>query len=106
MADSDVQSREPIETQWAGVTKWDCPFCPQDRYDRAEMVAHIDFAHPEPGLSVPDAMAAEQAAPVEAPAPESPIAAAPQDAPVETPMETPMETPAHDESSSDEYEKG
>jgi hypothetical protein len=51
-------------------------------------------------------MAAEQAAPVEAPAPESPIAAAPQDAPVETPMETPMETPAHDESSSDEYEKG
>ena len=100
MADSDSQSREPIENVWGGVTKWDCPFCPRDSFDRADEEAHIAFAHPEPGLSVTEALAADQAAPA---APESPVAVAPSKAPAPPVQSTPSENVA---SSDDASEKG
>jgi hypothetical protein len=59
----NADPRAPIESEWAGLTKWTCPFCPRDSFDRADVVAHIRHAHPEPGLSVPEAIAANKAAP-------------------------------------------
>lgn len=57
----EVDPRAPIEATWRGVTVWQCPFCPRDGQDKAEIEAHIAHFHPERSLSVTEAIAAEQA---------------------------------------------
>jgi len=78
--EAEVDPRAPVESTWGGLVKWDCPFCPRDSFDRAEVEAHIANAHPVPSPSVTDAIAAESdlPAPVAELAPESPAPIVPK----------------------------
>jgi hypothetical protein len=90
--DETVDPRAPVESEWGGLTKWDCPFCPRDSFDREDVVAHIAHAHPEPGLSVPEALAAARS-----PQTSSAPVVEPSDAPPGQPAtDTPDESPGKD----------
>jgi hypothetical protein len=56
-----VDPRAPIETEWRGTVRWACPFCAFDSPDQARVERHIATAHPEPGVTLQDALAAQNA---------------------------------------------
>jgi hypothetical protein len=63
-ADKDeaaVDPRAPIEKEWRGTVRWQCPFCAYDSPDKARVAAHIATAHREPSMSVTEAKAAQAA---------------------------------------------
>jgi hypothetical protein len=57
-----VDPRAPIEKEWRGTVRWQCPFCAYDSPDKARVAAHIATAHRPPSMSVTEAKAARQAA--------------------------------------------
>lgn len=77
-------SRDPIESSWRGVTVWLSPIegDAYDSEDRDAVIAHINHYYPERSLSVPEALAAEQAA---ANAPPTPAESDADKKPDETP---------------------
>lgn len=46
MAKPKPQNRDPVESVWAGVPRFECPVCGWDSLDAPKVVEHVRLVHP------------------------------------------------------------
>lgn len=53
MPKTKAASRDPIETLWCGVPRYECPICGFDSLDAPKVREHLEIVHPAPGVVRP-----------------------------------------------------